>query len=179
VEAAPISDERRWRPFVLGELYRSQVSEQLLTMISKRVCLTLESTLESVDVAERTATSTATQIGFSEDQVYQVSMAVREAMVNAVLHGNRYDPQKRVELTLERSDRNLVVSVRDQGEGLDVQKIPDPLAPENLLKQSGRGIFLMRAFMDEVQVNSSSSGTEIILIKNLGGDAVEPKEKAQ
>jgi serine/threonine-protein kinase RsbW len=150
-----------------------------LTMTTKRVCLTLHSTLDSVDIAEQAVTRTATQLGFNEEQVYQISMAVREAVVNAVLHGNHYDSHKKVDLTLERADHMLVVSVRDQGEGLDVRNIPDPLAPENLLKQSGRGIFLMRAFMDEVRVNSSSSGTEIVLIKNLGGDAAEQKEKAQ
>jgi serine/threonine-protein kinase RsbW len=121
----------------------------------------------------------ATQLGFNHDQVYQISMAVREATINAVLHGNRFDPQKKVELTLEPVGRNLVVSVRDQGEGLDIDSVPDPLAPENLLKQSGRGIFLIRAFMDEVRVNSSPSGTEIIMTKILGGHAAEPKEEAQ
>jgi serine/threonine-protein kinase RsbW len=148
-------------------------------MTGKRVCFTLDSTLESVDRAEQTAGRIATELGFGEEQVYQISMAVREATVNAVQHGNRYDPQKKVELTLERGERSLVVSVRDQGNGLDVEHVPDPLAPENLLKQSGRGIFLMRAFMDEVRVKSSPSGTEIVLIKNLGGDAAGPKEKAQ
>lgn len=148
-------------------------------MISKRVCLTLESNLESIDIAEETVNRTATELGFNEEQVYQISMAVREAIVNAVLHGNHYNPQKKVELILERADNTLVVSVRDQGEGLDLASIPDPLAPENLLKQSGRGIFLMRAFMDEVRINSSSGGTEIVMIKNLGDDAGEPKERAQ
>ncbi len=153
-------------------------------MTGKRVCYTLDSTLDSVDRAERTAARVASEAGFDEEQVRQISMAVREAMVNAVLHGNRYDPQRQVEFALERGPRALVVSVRDQGEGLDVANLPDPLAPENLLQPSGRGVFLMRASMDEVRIHSSPSGTEIILIKNLGiknlgGGAAEPKEKAQ
>lgn len=147
-------------------------------MTGKRVCFTLDSTLDSVDRAEQSAARTAAEAGFPEDQVHQISMAVREAMVNAVLHGNRYDPQRKVEFLMELGPRALVVSIRDQGEGLDVANLPDPLAPENLLRPSGRGVFLMRAFMDEVRINSSPSGTEIILIKNLGGRTAEPKEKA-
>ena len=75
-------------------------------------------------------------------EVMQISMAVREAAVNAVLHGNAYDPEKKVKLDFERTGNELVITIRDQGKGLDMAKIPDPLAPENLLKTSGRGIFL-------------------------------------
>ena len=148
-------------------------------MTANRVCYTLDSTLESVDQMEQNVTRWASDAGFGDDQVFQISMAVREGMVNAVLHGNRYDPQKKVFVKLERAPSGLSVTIRDQGEGLDPARIPDPLAPENLLKQSGRGIFLMRSFMDDVRINANSSGTEVIMIKNFGGSAAEPKEKAQ
>ena len=76
---------------------------------------------------------------------------------------------KKVTLAFERTAENLIITIRDQGKGLDVSKIPDPLAPDNLLKTSGRGIFLIRSFMDEVQISPSQTGTEIKLIKRVHG----------
>ena len=72
-------------------------------------------------------------------------------------------------LAFERTAADLVITIRDQGKGLDVSKIPDPLAPENLMKTSGRGIFIIRSFMDEVQINPSQTGTEIKLVKHVHG----------
>lgn len=140
-------------------------------MTNNRVSYTLDSTLETVDSAEQTACRMAAECGFGEDEVMQISMAVREAAVNAVLHGNAYDPDKKVKLDFERTSRELVITIRDQGKGLDPTKIPDPLAPENLLKTSGRGIFLIRSFMDEVQILPSQTGTEIKLVKHVPGAA--------
>src|SRR5947209_11424706 len=125
-------------------------------MTEHRVSYTLDSTLETVDSAEQAAGKVATEAGFDEDEVMRISMAVREAAVNAVLHVNAYDPGKKVSLVLERTAVDLVITIRDQGKGLDMSKIPDPLAPENLLKTSGRGIFLIRSFMDEVQIHPRS-----------------------
>jgi serine/threonine-protein kinase RsbW len=106
-------------------------------------------------------------------------MAVREAAVNAVLHGNAYDPSKKVKVDFERNGCALIITIRDQGKGLDPAKIPDPLAPENLLKTSGRGIFLIRSFMDEVQILPSQTGTEIKLIKRVHGPSEGVKEASQ
>ena len=145
----------------------------------QRVSYTLDSTLQTVDSAEEKATSIATELGFSEDEVMQISMAVREAAVNAVLHGNAYDPDKKVKLDFERTGSDLVITIRDQGKGLDPAKIPDPLAPENLLKTSGRGIFLIRSFMDEVQILPSQTGTEIKLVKHVHGPSGDVKEASQ
>jgi serine/threonine-protein kinase RsbW len=148
-------------------------------MTELRVSYTLDSTLETVDNAEQTASRIAAETGFDEDQVMQISMAVREAAVNAVLHGNAYDPEKKVKLDFERTSKELVITIRDQGKGLDLNKIPDPLAPENLLKTSGRGIFLIRSFMDEVQIHPSQTGTEIKLVKHVHGPAEDVKEASQ
>src|SRR3954469_515297 len=128
-------------------------------MTPERRSYTLDSTLETVDKSEQAATEVATETGFGEDEVLQISMAVREATVNAVLHGNAYDPDKKVELEFERTENDLVITIRDQGKGLDENKIPNPLEPDNLLKTSGRGIFLIRSFMDDVQITPSQSGT--------------------
>jgi serine/threonine-protein kinase RsbW len=148
-------------------------------MTEQRVSYTLDSTLETVDNAEQAATRIAADNGFDEDEIMQISMAVREAAVNAVLHGNAYDPNKKVKLDFERTSHDLVITIRDQGPGLDPAKIPDPLAPENLLKTSGRGIFLIRSFMDEVQILPSTSGTEIKLVKHVHGSTEGAKEASQ
>src|ERR1700741_2957866 len=138
-------------------------------MSGNRVSYTLDSTLETVNSAEETAGRMAAEAGFDDEDVMKISMAVREAAVNAVLHGNAYDPGKKVTLAFERTAQDLVITIRDQGKGLDPNKIPDPLASENLLKTSGRGIFIIRSFMDEVQIHPSHTGTEIKLIKHVHG----------
>ena len=148
-------------------------------MTSHRVSYTLDSTLETVNSAEEAASQMATEAGFDDEEVIKIAMAVREAAVNAVLHGNAYDPGKKVTFHFERTARELVITIRDQGKGLDLSKIPDPLAPENLLKTSGRGIFLIRSFMDEVEIHPSQTGTEIKLIKHVHGSAAGGKEASQ
>jgi serine/threonine-protein kinase RsbW len=148
-------------------------------MNQKRVSFTLDSTLETVNNAEATASNLATEAGFADEDVMKIAMAVREAAINAVLHGNAYDPAKKVSLQFERTGGDLVITIKDQGKGIDLNAIPDPLAPENLLKTSGRGIFLIRSFMDEVQINPSAAGTEIKLIKHVHGPLVDGKEASQ
>jgi len=148
-------------------------------MTEQRVSYTMDSTLETVDTAEQTATRIAVESGFDEDQVTQIAMAVREAAVNAVLHGNAYDPDKKVRFDFERTGGELVITIRDQGKGLDPSKIPDPLSAENLMKTSGRGIFLIRSFMDEVEIHPSQTGTEIKLVKHVHGQAAGGKEASQ
>jgi serine/threonine-protein kinase RsbW len=143
------------------------------------VSYTLDSTLETVDHAEQNATRIATELGFAEEEVMQISMAVREGAVNAVLHGNAYAPDKKVTLAFERTSQDLVITIRDQGKGIDLSCIPNPLAAENLLKTSGRGIFLMRSFMDAVEIRPSQTGTEIKLIKHVHGTTGGGKEASQ
>src|SRR5437899_13101525 len=99
-------------------------------MSGDRFSYKLDSTLETVDSAEQTASRIAAETGFDEDEVMQISMAVREAAVNAVLHGNAYDPGKKVKLDFERTGDDLVITIRHQGKGLDLAKIPDHIAPE-------------------------------------------------
>ncbi len=147
-------------------------------MNAPRVSYTLESTLASVNKAEQAATEVAAKSGFDEDESGRIAMAVREAAVNAVLHGNRYDPNKRVTVSFESTPAKLTVSVRDEGPGLDPASLPDPLAPENLLKQSGRGIFLIRAFMDEISFRTLSPGTEITMIKFVRGPGRDGNKEA-
>jgi serine/threonine-protein kinase RsbW len=153
----------------------TQLSERLMTA-PQRVSYRMESTLESVNKAEEMADRIAAQAGIDEDTRSGVSMAVREAMINAVLHGNAYDTNKHVNLTLEHKGQELIVTITDEGTGFVPEEVPDPLAPENLLKGSGRGIFLMRAFMDEVRFRKVNPGTEIILIKRLQSSDLDRQE---
>ncbi len=148
-------------------------------MTANRVSYTLDSSLQSVNMAEETAQLMAARAGFDEDNCLKISMAVREAAINAVLHGNAYDPRKKMTIAFENTGQALVITVTDQGKGLDVNSVPDPTAPENLLKQSGRGIFIMRAFMDEVRVRLLEPGTEVTMVKNVSGSAANHKEASK
>jgi serine/threonine-protein kinase RsbW len=128
----------------------------------------LDSTLESVDSAETLALNAARKAGLDEDELQKIAMAVRESMVNAVVHGNRYSASKKVRVSVSQGPDQLTVRIADEGEGFDYDHLPDPLAPENLLRSSGRGIFLIRAFMDDFQVRRlNPNGTEVTLIKHL------------
>jgi serine/threonine-protein kinase RsbW len=127
----------------------------------------LSSTMESVSTVEAAAEKLAEDAGMDEDERFRFTMAVREAAVNAVLHGNEYDPAKQIAVTLENTGAALVITVADEGKGLNPDALPDPLAPENLLRGTGRGIFLIRSFMDEVHFRQLNPGTELTLVKHL------------
>jgi serine/threonine-protein kinase RsbW len=132
--------------------------------------LTLPSTLSTVEIVEAKSTEYAQKAGFDEDMAGQISMVSREAAVNAVLHGNKKDPNKQVQATFRLTQDDLIIQIADQGQGFDPAAIPDPLSPEGLLKPSGRGVFLMRAIMDEVNFRQLSPGAEITLVKHRNRD---------
>jgi serine/threonine-protein kinase RsbW len=126
----------------------------------------LESDLGSVDSAEETVLEEARHLGFDEDDLHKIGMSLRECMVNAVVHGNRYNRRKKVHLKVARTADCLTVMVGDEGDGFDPAKVPDPLEGDNLLRGSGRGVMLMQAFMDEFQVSQRSpQGTEVRMVK--------------
>jgi serine/threonine-protein kinase RsbW len=128
--------------------------------------LALGSSLESVDQVEETVLREAKELGFDEDDLHNIGIAVREGMVNAVVHGNRYNARKQVHVRVSRGPERLEISIGDEGEGFDPANVPDPLATENLLRFSGRGVMLMRAFMDEFTVClREPKGTEVRMVK--------------
>ena len=133
---------------------------------TSRVHYSLDSTLDTVNTVEQTAHDYALKAGFPEDELGNISLAAREAAVNAVMHGNQQAADKKVDVSFELSDAALTIRIADQGDGFDPDSLPDPLAPENILRGSGRGIFLIRTFMDELNFRSLESGTELILIKH-------------
>jgi serine/threonine-protein kinase RsbW len=126
----------------------------------------LDSTLESVDSAEELAVGVAQRAGFDEEDLMKIGMAVRESMVNAVVHGNRYNANKKIRFSVTHNGHRYTVRIADEGEGFDFDSVPDPLSPENLMRTSGRGIFLIRSFMDEFEMRHLEfGGTEVTLVK--------------
>ena len=124
--------------------------------------LSLPSRLETIEKAAATAVEVARRQGFGEDALFGIDMAVREAVTNAVLHGNARDASKPVEINFANQGAALVITIRDRGEGFDPQSLPDPTAEQNLLKASGRGILFMRNFMDEVAWERHARGGTVV-----------------
>jgi serine/threonine-protein kinase RsbW len=112
--------------------------------------LSISSQLEFIELVTTLTDNVTKMVGFDEDATYWINMAVRESVANAVEHGNKYDPNKTVDVRFTIGVDALRVTVRDHGEGFDPSSLPDPLDPENLLNPAGRGILYMRSFMDEV-----------------------------
>lgn len=131
----------------------------------------LNSSMESVSEVEAAADQLAAEAGLDEDQRFHIGMAVREAAINAVLHGNEYDPARQIAVSMENTGKELVIVIADQGHGFNPDSVPDPLAAENLLRGTGRGIFLIRSLMDEVHFRQLHPGTELTLIKHLAPKA--------
>ena len=128
--------------------------------------LSLPSRIEAVDAAATAVAEFISRSGISEEAAFRIDMAVREAVTNAVLHGNRQEQSKAVELTLKSSPDAIEISVHDYGQGFNPEEVPDPTKEENLLKSSGRGIFFMRNFMDEVDWSiRPTGGTTVRLVK--------------
>src|SRR5579875_40730 len=139
-----------------------------MSKATQRLEVTLDTLIESVDLAEGIATRVAEAAGFDEDDTHKLAMAVREGAINAFTYGNSQDPRKKITLIVEFEPEKLVIHIMDQGSGFEVREIPDPLAEENLLRTSGRGLFLMRAFTDEFTIQRApGGGTELVMAKML------------
>jgi serine/threonine-protein kinase RsbW len=135
---------------------------------TQRIEVMLETLLESVDLAESISMRVAEAAGFPEEEVHKIGMAVREGVINAYNYGNQQDRRKKIMMSVELQPETMIVRVLDQGKGFELTEIPDPLAEENLLRTSGRGLFLMRAFMDDFRVeHGPEGGAQLIMIKKL------------
>lgn len=131
--------------------------------------LEFTSAFEMLDFVQVVSDHVCKDVGLDEDAIHWVSVAVRESVANAIKHGNRNDAAKKVFVAFDGgcdAVPELCICVRDQGAGFDPEEIADPLAPENILKGSGRGIFLMRSFMDEVALRRApEGGMEVRMVK--------------
>ena len=140
------------------------------------VRLQIHSNFDMVDFVQVVSDRVGQLAGMDEDTVHWIGVAVRESVINAIKHGNREDFGKlvTVEFTFTPIEEpiELIVRVLDQGEGFDPQEVADPLAPENILKSSGRGIFFMRSFMDDVTLQrGAGGGMEVRMVKKLATSA--------
>ena len=143
------------------------------------VRLTIQSVFDTLDLIQVVSDHLSAFAGLDEDSTHWVGVAVRESVINAIKHGNRFDPAKivTVEFALEPpgAPRALVIRITDEGEGFDPVEVADPLAPENLLRSSGRGIFFMRSFMDDVTLQRrEAGGMEVQMTKRLPDASAEP-----
>jgi serine/threonine-protein kinase RsbW len=134
--------------------------------------LEFSSAVEMLDLVQVVADHVGRECGFDEDAIHWVGVAIRESVINAIKHGNRNDAAKHVFVDFERAPSDdspgLLIRVRDQGAGFDPESLADPLDPENLLKSGGRGVFLIRNFMDDVQLQRvPEGGMEIRMLKRL------------
>jgi len=135
---------------------------------TQRVQIDIQSSFEMVDLVQIVFESLSSQVGFDADVSHWMSVAIRESVTNAVRHGNKLEGDKRVFVAFERSPTAFTVTVEDEGEGFDPDAIPDPLAEENLLRASGRGIFFVKNFMDEVRYHfEPQRGTRVTMVKKL------------
>jgi len=133
-----------------------------------RANLVLASRFENIEVAERALLDLCRRAGLGGDEEYWLVTALREALANAVRHGNRQDPARHVRVAYAVENSTVTIKVEDEGEGFDPQDIPDPTDPENLLRPNGRGIFYMRQFMNRVEFSPApSGGTAVLMVRDL------------
>ncbi|HYT24755.1 MAG TPA: ATP-binding protein [Candidatus Polarisedimenticolia bacterium] len=161
-----------------------------MALTTKHLEMTLETQVESVNLAEEMCLRVAEAAGFGEDDCYRIGMSVREGVINAFHYGNQERPEKKIHLAVDLTADKMIIHVLDEGIGFKLSDVPDPLAEENLLSTSGRGIFLMRAFMDEFDVvPGKTGGAEIVMSKKLpapgsaspngrGGQNATPQQEA-
>lgn len=141
--------------------------------------LSIQSRVENLELVQAVLEETMSRLQIGQRVSYEVGMAVREAVANAIEHGNRSIPEKRVEVALDHRPKELVVRVRDQGDGFDPDQVSNPLAPANLLRPSGRGLLFMKEFMDEIDYTfGSNGGTVVTLRKSMRGSNGSNEEES-
>jgi serine/threonine-protein kinase RsbW len=142
-----------------------------MTIKANKIEVSIGSALEYLDLVQTVTDCITSFMGFDEDTAHWIGMSVRESVTNAIQHGNKLDQGKKVDICFEVGQANLEITVRDQGSGFQIDKLPNPLAPENLLKPSGRGIFYIRSFMDEVEFKAlSQGGMEVHMVKRMSSN---------
>ena len=141
--------------------------------------LSVQSRVENLELVQMVLEETMSRLEIERQVCYEVGMAVREAVANAIEHGNRSIPEKKVQVALDLLPGELVVKVRDQGEGFDPKRVADPLTRANLLRPGGRGILFMRQFMDEIDYTFGlNGGTEVTLRKLVHGSNGSNEEES-
>ncbi|MCU1231739.1 MAG: spoIIAB [Acidobacteria bacterium] len=134
----------------------------------ERIEITISSRFENIELVQVIAEHLCENAGVDEDGSHWIGMAVREAVANAIKHGNKLDIRKKVSAVFELAGHDLEITIQDEGAGFDPEKVSDPLNPQNLMKTSGRGIFYMKTFMDRIAWSfNPGGGTSLVMTKNL------------
>ena len=144
--------------------------------VSKDIELTFGSEISYLDLVQGVSDGASALAGFDSDSQYWIGLAVREAVTNAILHGNQEDAKKKVVLVFRICEDRLEIVVRDQGKGLKALDIPDPLDPENLLRPGGRGIFFVRSFMDSVDFRVPPGGGHEMVMEKVRSQTKQGEE---
>jgi serine/threonine-protein kinase RsbW len=151
-----------------------------MTAPQPQVHVAIASRLENIEVVQVAIEASLGLLSLEEATAHRIGLAVREAVANAIKHGNREDPEKTVEVDCILEPGRVLVRIEDEGDGFDPAAIPDPLLAENLLKPTGRGVFFMNEFMDEIDYTFRPEGGTIVTMKKNIAPAVDqaaPKEK--
>ncbi len=136
-------------------------------MAEEKYYLEIESDPNNLITVEEFINYFAKDLGLDDDKLSALLLAVTEATTNAIIHANKSDREKLVQITAEVIDGKLYVIIKDEGPGFQPEAVPDPTDPENLLKDSGRGLYLMRIYMDDLRYKITPEGTETILVLNI------------
>lgn len=135
-------------------------------ILTREIALDIPSEFKHIYLLDLVLSYIAREMDFDEETKEQINLAVIEAGTNAIKHGNQGDPTKSVHFRFDLSDGQLAISIKDCGEGFKPDEVDNPLSPENFMKPCGRGIFLMKALMDEVEFDvSENCGTEVKMVK--------------
>jgi len=140
---------------------------------------TLPSVPESREVIERAVVTALESRGCGEDDIFSVRLALEEAIVNAIRHGNKSDPNKNIHVDYSVDQSRLVLSIEDEGAGFDLESVPDPTAEENLEADHGRGILLMRVYMDQVVYNDKGNKVTLTKLLNTGEQASDTEDQRE
>ena len=127
--------------------------------------LVLDSLMENVEQAAYFAEKAAKDMHFSDEDIDDIAIALTEAVSNAMIHGNKSDATKKIVVEISQKSDRMIMTVLDEGKGFDPNDVDNPLLPENLLKENGRGIFILKSLMDKIEYSSSNYNTQIRLVK--------------
>jgi serine/threonine-protein kinase RsbW len=144
-----------------------------MTLSRPEVQITIHSRFEELDLLDSLSEALLRHLGFRDEAVERAALAVREAAANAIQHGNGADSEEPVVVRFQVDNRDLVIEVADLGQGFDPEALPDPLAPENLLKKSGRGILLMKSLLDDVAFRFEDRGGTVVTMRKRLAPAAE------
>jgi serine/threonine-protein kinase RsbW len=135
-----------------------------------RIAISIPSRLDHLDLVQAVAEEGARLAGLDDDAKLDFGLAVREGVVNAIKHAHKYEPREPVEIAFEQVGDTLSATIVDQGPGFDPASVPDPREPENLMRTSGRGLFLIHGLVDEVRFTQRARGMELVLVKRRAAE---------